>query len=122
MVSGVTNPARRYVWAAVVLVMLGAAWYVAFMTVDAGTEAIAYTFVPIGAAVCAASVYHMLRRLDLDRVARRFWYCLLFGFAAVAIGYGWLAVDMLTHFAQAHVRSMSPPAAGFVVLGFAVAI
>jgi len=118
----VHSPARRYVWAAIAIAAIGTAWYAAFLTVGAGTEAIAYTFVPVGAALCAASVFHMLRRLELDRIARRFWNCLLFGFCVVAIGYGWLAEDMLTHAATASVRSMPVPAAGFVVLGFAVAI
>jgi diguanylate cyclase len=118
----VTTPDGRYVRAAVVLVTLGTAWYAAYLTIWRGTEAIAYVFVPPGAAVCAASVFHMRRRLELNPVARRFWQSLLFGFTVVAIGYGWFAVDMLTHFAQARERSIPAPAAGFVVLGFAVAI
>ncbi len=122
MVRGVTSPGRRYVWAAGVLITLGTAWYAAYVTIGAGTEAIAYVFVPVGAAVCAAAVFHMTRERELDRVARRFWQKMLFGFTVVAIGYGWLAEDMLTHYAQASVRSMPVPAAGLVVLGFAVAI
>jgi diguanylate cyclase (GGDEF)-like protein len=118
----VADTSRRYVWAAVVVLVLGTAWYAAYMTVGAGTEAIAYVFVPVGAALCAGAVFHLLRRRELDRVARRFWRFLLFGFVVVAIGYGWLAEDMLTHIATASVRTMPVPAAGLVVLGFAAAI
>ena len=69
----VNRAARRYVWATAGVAALGAAWYVAYLTVGAGTEAIAYIFVPIGGALAAASVRHMSRSLDLDPVARRFW-------------------------------------------------
>jgi diguanylate cyclase len=111
----------RYVWAAAGVATLGAAWCVAFLTVGAGTEAISYVFVPVGGALTTASVLHLYRRRGLDPIAWRFWRAMLVAFAVMTVGYGWLAVDMLTHAAQAHERSMPVPAAACVALGFAVA-
>lgn len=114
--------ARRYVTAAAAVAALGTAWCAAYFTVGAGTEAIAYVFVPIGGGLVTACVHHLLRRGALDPVARRFWRCLLVAAVAITIGYGWLAVDMLTHAAQARTRSMPLPAAACVAIGFGVAI
>ena len=114
--------AYRYVWATGTVAGLGAAWYAAHLTIGAGTEAIAYIFVPVGAALCAASVLHMSREVDLDRLARRFWRGLLLAFTLVTVGYSWLAADMLTHAAQADVRSMPVPAAACVAIGFGIAL
>jgi hypothetical protein len=86
----VNSVVRRYVWATVCVAALGAAWYVAYLTVGAGTEAITYIFVPVGAAFAAASVRHMCRSLDLDPVARRFWRGQLLALALISVGYsGW---------------------------------
>lgn len=112
----------RYVWATGSVAALGAAWYVAYLTVGAGTEAITYIFVPVGAVFAAASIRHMCRSLDLDPVARRFWRSQFFTLALISIGYSWLAEDMLTHVARARVRSMPMPAAACVALGFGIAI
>ncbi|WP_323373822.1 putative bifunctional diguanylate cyclase/phosphodiesterase [Plantactinospora alkalitolerans] len=92
------------------------------LTVGAGTEAIAYVFVPVGGVLATASVLHMLRSGSLDSVARRFWRAVAVAAAVVTIGYGWLAVDMLTHAAQARTRSMPVPAAACVAIGFGIAI
>jgi diguanylate cyclase (GGDEF)-like protein len=113
--------ARRYVLATTAVAALGTAWCAASFTVGAGTEAIAYVFVPAGGAVVTAAVGHMLRGVGLDPVARRFWRTLLVATAAITIGYGWLAVDMLTHAAQARTRSMPLPAAACVAVGFLLA-
>jgi diguanylate cyclase (GGDEF)-like protein len=118
----INGMAMRYVWATAGVAALGAAWYVAHLTVGAGTEAISYTFVPVGAMLATASVGHMSRRLDLDRVGRRFWRSQLFALALMSVGYTWLAEDMLTHAAQASVRSMPLPAAASVAIGFGIAI
>jgi diguanylate cyclase (GGDEF)-like protein len=103
---------------------LGSAWCVAYLTVGAGTEALAYVFVPISGVLATASVLHMLRGDDLalDPVARRFWYAVSIAAAVITIGYGWLALDMLTHSAQARTRSMPLPAAACVATGFVIAI
>lgn len=114
--------AYRYVWATGAVAGLGVAWYAAHLTIGAGTEAIAYIFVPVGAALCAASVLHMSREVDLDRLAWRFWRSVLLAFALVTVGYAWLAVDMLTHAAQAGVRTMPVPAAACVAIGFGIAL
>lgn len=114
--------AYRYVWATGAVAGLGVAWYAAHLTIGAGTEAIAYIFVPVGAALCAASVLHMSREVDLDRLAWRFWRSVLLAFALVTLGYAWLAVDMLTHAAQAGVRTMPVPAAACVAIGFGIAL
>jgi len=116
------NAARRYVWATAGIAALGTAWCAAYLTVGAGTEAISYTFVPVGGVLVTASVYHLARGRDLDRIARRFWRALLVAFAFVSTGYAWLAVDMLMHTAQAHTRSMPVPAAACVATGFGIAI
>jgi diguanylate cyclase len=125
-VDGVDVPmdrvARRYVLATAGVAALGTAWYVAYLTVGAGTEALAYIFVPMGGTVATAAVHHMYRSCDLDRVVRRFWRAVLVAIAAMTIGYGWLAVDMLAHAAEARTRSMPVPAAAFVAVGFGVAI
>jgi diguanylate cyclase (GGDEF)-like protein len=118
----VNSVARRYVWATAGVAALGAAWYVAYLTVGAGTEAITYLFVPVGVVFAAASVRHMCRRLDLDPVARRFWRGQLLALALMSVGYSWLAEDMLTHAAQARVRSMPMPAAACVAIGFGIAL
>ncbi|WP_422774002.1 putative bifunctional diguanylate cyclase/phosphodiesterase [Plantactinospora sp. WMMC1484] len=94
----------------------------ASLTVGAGTEALSYVFVPIGGVLTTASVRHLLHSSELDPVARRFWGTLLVAAAAITVGYGWLAVDMLTHAAQARTRSMPLPAAACVAIGFGVAI
>jgi diguanylate cyclase (GGDEF)-like protein len=114
--------ARRYVLATGAVAALGSAWYLAYLTVGAGTEALAYLFVPIGAAVATAGVHHMYRECDLDRVVKRFWRAVLVAVALMTVGYGWLAVDMLTHAALARTRSMPLPAAACVAIGFGLAI
>ncbi|MDG4829821.1 EAL domain-containing protein [Solwaraspora sp. WMMD1047] len=119
--AGDCPAARRYVAATVAVALLGTAWCAASFTVGAGTEAIAYVFVPAGGALVTTAVWHLLRSVGLDPVARRFWRALLVATAAITIGYGWLAVDMLTHAAQARTRSMPLPAAACVAAGFLLA-
>jgi diguanylate cyclase (GGDEF)-like protein len=118
----VDKVAQRYVMGTAGVAALGTAWCVAFVTVGTGIEAFAYVFVPIGGALAAASVHRMCHSVDLDPVARRFWRAVLVALALITIGYGWLAVDMLTHAALAHTRSMPLPAAALVAIGFGIAI
>ncbi len=113
---------RRYVAAAGAVAALGAAWCVAYLTVGAGTEAIAYVFAPLGGVFATASVVHLVRAGDLGRVATRFWRTVLIAVAVISFGYAWLAVDMLAHFAEAHTRTMPIPAAACVAAGFGTAI
>jgi diguanylate cyclase (GGDEF)-like protein len=102
---------------------LGIAWFAAHLTIGAGTEALAYVFLPIGAALTTVSIHHMLRGSSgLDPVARRFWRALFVALAVISIGYGWLAVDMLAHASQARTRSMPVPAAALVATGFVIAV
>jgi hypothetical protein len=102
---------------------LGTGWCVAYLKVGAGTEAFAYVFVPIAGALATASVHHLSRSdLGLDPVARRFWRAVLLAVGVITIGYAWLAVDMLTHAAQARTRSMPVSAAACVAIGFVIAI
>ncbi|MET7426372.1 EAL domain-containing protein [Dactylosporangium sp. NPDC005555] len=115
-------PARRYVLAAAVVMALGTVWCVGFLVGGVGSEAFAYTFVPVGGAISTASVAHMVRRCDLNPVARSFWRALMVAMGLITVGYGWLAVDMLTHAAQAHTRTMPMPAAACVGAGFALAL
>ena len=114
--------AYRYVLATSVVAGLGVAWYAAYLTVGAGSGAIAYIFVPVGAALCAASVLHMLREVAFDRLARKFWRAVLVAFALVTVGYTWFAIDMLTHAAEVGVRTMPVPAAAMVAIGFGIAL
>jgi diguanylate cyclase (GGDEF)-like protein len=120
--SSVSRTAWRYVLATSGVALIGAVWCAAFLTTGAGGEAISYVFVPIGGAIATASVWHLSRGRDVDPVARRFWRASLFALVVITVGYGWLAVDMLAHAAQAHERTMPLPAAGCVALGFGVAI
>jgi hypothetical protein len=46
----------------------------------------------------------------------------LVALAVITVGYAWLAVDMLTHAAQARTRSMPIPAAACVAIGFGIAM
>jgi diguanylate cyclase len=123
-VSGTTVGASssRYVWATTGVAALGTAWYLAYVTVGAGTGAITYLFAPAGGVFATASVYHLYRSPLLDPVARRFWRTLFIALALITAGYGWLAEDMLTHASQASVRSMPLPAAACTATGFGLAI
>jgi diguanylate cyclase (GGDEF)-like protein len=91
---------------------------VAYLTVGAGSEAIAYVFVPVGGALATASI----RRLARGGAGRRFWRAVLLAMGAITIGYAWLAVDMITHAAEVRTRSTPVPAAACVALGFLIAI
>jgi diguanylate cyclase (GGDEF)-like protein len=113
---------RRYAAASIVNALLGAAWCVAFVTVGAGTEALAYTFAPLGGIFAVASVRRLARSEHLGKVARRFWRTVLVAVATVTAGYGWLAVDMLLHVETAHTRAMPVPAAACAGIGFGIAI
>jgi diguanylate cyclase (GGDEF)-like protein len=125
-VDDVTVTASRagwwYVAATALVAAAGTAWCVAYLTAGAGTEALAYPFVPLGGVLATASVLHLLRRGGLDRVARRFWRTVLVALAMITFGYVWLAVDMLAHATQARTRSMPVGAAAFVAVGFGMAI
>ncbi|MEV4281548.1 putative bifunctional diguanylate cyclase/phosphodiesterase [Actinoplanes xinjiangensis] len=114
-----THQLTTHVRATVAVAALGAVWCVGFLTVGAGSEAIAYVFVPIGGAVAAVSVRHLAGAAD--PVARRFWRAVLVAVVLITAGYTWLAVDMLAHADQARTRSMPAPAAACTALGFLVA-
>ncbi|WP_344088099.1 putative bifunctional diguanylate cyclase/phosphodiesterase [Luedemannella helvata] len=118
----VDRAAQRYVTATIVVAGLGTVWCLAYLTVGAGTEALAYLFVPAGGALAAGSVHHLRRHVALAPAAVRFWRAVLVALVLITIGYAWLAVDMLTHAAQARTRAMPVPAAACVALGFSVAI
>ena len=114
--------ARRYVQGTVVVAVLGSAWCVAFLTVGAGSEALAYVFVPAGGALATASVHRLASGAGLDPVARRFWRAVELAVGLITIGHAWLAADMFAHAAQARTRSMPVPAAACVALGCLIAI
>ncbi len=117
----INRVAVRYVGITVAVMVLGAGWYLAYRLTGAGTQAWAYVFVPVSGFVAVAAVGHLLRDLDADPVARRFWRSLLVAFALVSAGYAWLAADMLVH-ASAATRSMPIPAAAVVAAGFGAAM
>ena len=114
--------ARRYVLATAGVAALGTVWCAAYLILGVGTEAFAYTFVPIGAVIATAAIHHMYRSCDLDPVVKRFWRAVMVAVGLNAVGYGWLAVDMLTHADQARTRSMPVPAAACVAIGFGLAV
>ncbi len=87
----VTNDRRaplRYVLSATAVTLLGALW---FLT-RPGPDAVGYVFMPVGGVAAVASVAALLRRPGIDPAARRFWRLLLAAFAAMTVGYLWLAV------------------------------
>ncbi|GAA2635292.1 hypothetical protein Adu01nite_28890 [Paractinoplanes durhamensis] len=113
----------RYVRATAAVTALGTVWCLAYLTVGAGSEALSYVFVPIGGVLATAAVLDKVRnRAGLDPVARRFWRAVLLSVGVMTIGYAWLAVDMLTHAAEARTRSMPIAAAGCVAAGFGFAL
>jgi diguanylate cyclase len=112
-----------YVQATVAVAVLGTIWCTLYLTVGAGTEALAYLFVPVGGALATASIEHMLRRdRGLDPVARRFWRTFQIGVGVIAGGYAWVAADMFAHASQVRTRSMPLPAAACIIAGFLVTI
>ncbi|WP_239164109.1 putative bifunctional diguanylate cyclase/phosphodiesterase [Actinoplanes palleronii] len=114
---------RRYVLATVVIAALGTLWCAAFLCFGVGVEAVAYAFVPLGGLLTIPSVRPLTRRdAGRDPVAVRFWRTIRLAVVLITIGYGWFAVDMLTHADQVRTRTMTPPAAAAVALGFLVAI
>ena len=88
--------ARRYVQGTAAVAVLGSAWCVAFLTVGAGSEALAYVFVPAGGVLATASVHRLASGAGLDPVARRFWRAVELAVGLITIGYSWLAADMFT--------------------------
>ncbi|GAA0579065.1 bifunctional diguanylate cyclase/phosphodiesterase [Paractinoplanes ferrugineus] len=115
------GPLGRCVLATAAVALVGTLWCVAYLTVGAGTEAIAYVFVPIGGVLAGAAIFRLCRG-GLAPDARWFWRSLLVAVAAATVGYTWLAVDMFGHEAEARTRSMPVPAAVWVALGFLLAI
>jgi hypothetical protein len=59
----------------------------------AGPAAIAYTALPVGAAVAAHGVLAMIRRVRLDRVALRFWRLMLVAMLLFCAGFAMMAVE-----------------------------
>jgi hypothetical protein len=81
----------RYVVATSAVAALSTLWYVVWVITGAGPAAVAYFGLPIGAAVCAAAVFDLLRHAPLSPAARRFWRSLLGAFAALGAGFAILA-------------------------------
>ena len=119
-----TYPHRptRELWATGAVLAAGVAWYLAYVTVGAGSEAISFTFLPIGAFVAVTAVWRLCRQVPMDPPALRFWRLILVAFALITAGYGWLAVDMLAHWSSVTGRTMPLGSAAVVGLGFAVAM
>ncbi|MCM4075966.1 putative bifunctional diguanylate cyclase/phosphodiesterase [Paractinoplanes hotanensis] len=124
MTREVLEPAAgRYVLATVAVAAIGTLWCVVYLRTGAGTEAIAYVFVPVGGALATVSVLGLIRRgSGLDPVAGRFWRAIVLAVGTVTVGYAWLAADMLTHAGEARTRSMPAPAAALAIAGFLIAI
>ncbi|MCA2217772.1 putative bifunctional diguanylate cyclase/phosphodiesterase [Jidongwangia harbinensis] len=116
------DPPLRPVLATVAVLVAGCAWYAAYVTVGAGTEALAYSFLPIGGLISWFAVFRLCRGVALGPVAVRFWRRLLVAVGLLTVGYGWLGVDMLVHHPDAATRTMPVPAAALVAIGFTVAM
>ncbi|GAA2907283.1 hypothetical protein Acy02nite_69700 [Actinoplanes cyaneus] len=117
------DSARRYVRAAAAVVVLGSVWCVLHLGSGLGVEAVAYVFAPLGGIFSTAAVAHLVRRSPgLDPVAARFWRGILIAVTVIALGYAWMAADMLAHAGQAATRSMPPGAAALAATGFLIAI
>ena len=114
--------ALRFVWAALGVAAAGSAWYVAHATVGAGSDALAFVFLPAGSAVTAIAMFRLLRVIRLDPIARRFWRGLLGTFVLLTVGFTWLAADRLVHRMDTGRRTMPIPAAVFVAVGFGLAM
>jgi diguanylate cyclase len=114
--------ARRWVQATAAVAVLGTVWCVIYLVTGAGSEAVAYLFVPIGGALGTASVHRLTRRdRQPDPVARRFWRAVMGSIGLVTLGYTWMAADMLAHASEVRTRSTPAPAAVLVAAGFLVA-
>jgi diguanylate cyclase len=118
----VNRAALRYFGVTVAVTVAGLGWYLLWRLAGAGTPALAYLFVPANGFVTVAAVGHLLRGLDLDPIARRFWRGLLVAFVLISTGYAWFAADMLGHATTAAQRSMPIPAAATVAAGFLAAM
>jgi diguanylate cyclase (GGDEF)-like protein len=112
----------RYVGASGGILAAGVVWFLAYSTVGAGTEALAYLFLPLGGVMASLAVMALLRTVRLDPVARRFWRGLNVAFGLLVAGYAWLAADFLVHYRLAGTREMPVGAAVLVAAGFAIAI
>jgi diguanylate cyclase (GGDEF)-like protein len=124
-ISGMATDPRaplRHVRATVAILLAGAAWYLAYVTVGAGSEAISYVVLPLGSTVAVLAVHGLCRRAELAPVALRFWRAMRLATVLITVGYAWLAADMLAHYSTAASRSMPVAAAGCVAAGFAVAM
>jgi diguanylate cyclase (GGDEF)-like protein len=117
-----SRSALRYVRASLLTVAAGAVYYLLHLTVWAGSDAVSYTFVPVGGAIAALAVRRLQRGARLDPAGRRFWRAILIAFVLLTAGYTWLAADMLAHYATAADRSMPLGAAAIVGLGFGAAM
>jgi diguanylate cyclase (GGDEF)-like protein len=115
-----TPSAHRYVQASVATLIAGAVYYLLYLTVAPGSDAVSYVFLPVGGAIAAMAVFGLQRRAELQPAGRRFWRTLLAAFGLLFAGYAWLAGYMLAHYDTAAGRTMPVGAAGLVALGFAV--
>jgi diguanylate cyclase (GGDEF)-like protein len=114
--------APRYVWASAGILAAGIAWYVAHVTFEAGTGALAYVVLPLGGTVTVAAVVRLLRTAPLEPVARRFWRRLLVAFTLLTAGFAWLAGSFLAYYPPGGSRPMPIGAAAVVAAGLGMAI
>jgi diguanylate cyclase (GGDEF)-like protein len=119
----VTREEQRYVLATAAVAALGTVWCVLFLTVGAGSEVLAYVFVPVGTALAGVAVHRLAGRdPGLDPVARRFWRTIELAIGVITLGYAWLAADMFAHAAEARTRNMPVPVAACVAAGCVIAV
>ncbi|MFI7540798.1 putative bifunctional diguanylate cyclase/phosphodiesterase [Actinoplanes sp. NPDC049599] len=112
----------RYVWITVGLAVASSLWFVLFSTVGAGHAAIAYLAVPLEGAVAVAALFQLWRTVRGDRTAGPFWLTLLIAAVFMTIGYVLMAVNAALHTVGDLPPDMPLSAAGFVGLGFALAM
>jgi diguanylate cyclase (GGDEF)-like protein len=87
-----TRAPWRYVLVTLGVAVVFTVWYLLYVTVGAGSAAVAYLAMPLTAAAASVAAFDLVRRAPLNRLARRFWRLMIFAFGFLTAGYTLLAV------------------------------
>jgi predicted signal transduction protein with EAL and GGDEF domain len=109
---------RRHVLGTAGIAVGWTLWYLFWLVKPdlAGPVAIAYTALPIGAAVAAHGILVMIRRVRLDHVAMRFWRLMLIAMILFCAGFAMMAVEAFR--VAPELPTFPIPAAALVGAGF----
>jgi diguanylate cyclase (GGDEF)-like protein len=119
-VGSVTRAPRRYVVATAALAAASTVWFLIWRESGAGPIGAGYVAVPLGTAVATVAILQLLRTVELDPVARRFWRLMAAAFALVAGGFGLLAAAAFGNASEP--PTLPIPAALLTVSAFLTAI